>query len=115
MRAAVWGVEEGRAPRLARPAEGAWPGRLGSPSSTAPGMRLLHGLLRAQGCGWDRAGPLTVRLPALASSPRHAAQTLARTGQPASARPQRHVVGAEDQQCDSGRVAGPHHPMQEGL
>lgn len=56
MRAAVWGVEEGRAPRLARPAEGAWPGRLGSPSSTAPGMRLLHGLLRAQGSGL-RLGP----------------------------------------------------------
>lgn len=119
-RAAVWGDEEGRAPRLARPAAAARPGRLGSPSSPAPGMRLLHGLLRArgcraQGCGWDRAGPLTVRLPALASSPRHAAQTRARTGQPASARPQRHIVGAEDQQCDSGESGWASSPSAEGL
>lgn len=49
-RAAVLGAEEGRAPRLARPAAVARPGRLGSPSSPAPGVRLLHGLLRARGC-----------------------------------------------------------------
>lgn len=92
------------------------------PSSPAPGVRLLHGLLRARGCRtqgwrWDRVGPLTVRLPALASCPGHAAQTRARTGQPASARPLRHVFGAEDQQCDSGEGswASPPPPPAEGL